>query len=103
MAKKINKDSLISVELEKLQKKVDEFQKYLEMNPIITQVTKDNIIVITEDDQDKLHKELLVQIKVQDAIFSWLPLLEKLKEEKSTKDMATYGNVEVNGMFKNKK
>ena len=39
---------------------------------------------------------------MQDAIFNWLPLLEKLRKGEEGKDMETYGNVEVNGLFKKK-
>ena len=54
---KINKDSLIHVELEKLEAKVNEFQTYLENNSILNfkPIDKDS----TQDYQDKLHKEML--------------------------------------------
>lgn len=100
---KLNLDSLISVEIEKLQGKVNQFQKYLEMNPITAQVTKDNEILLSQDSQDKLHKEIVIQIKMQDALFNWLPLLEKLKKGEEGKELETRGDVEINGLFKNKK
>lgn len=102
MAKKINTDILTAFELEKLENKVQQFQKYLEMNPITAQVTKNNEILLTEDTQDKLHKEIIIQIKIQDALFNWLPLLEKLRQSEKTKDIETRGDVPVNGLFKKK-
>ena len=100
MAKKINTDSLIGVELDKLESKVKEFQKYLEINNILTMRGTVRFDEVEEDLQDKLHKEMIIQIKVQDAIFNWLPLLEKLREDKKTKALETRGDVAINGMFK---
>jgi hypothetical protein len=102
MAKKIDPKTLISFELDKLEQKVQEFQNYLSMNPITAQVTKGSQILLTEDDQDKLHKELVIQIKVQDALFAWMPLLEKLREAQAGKQLETRGDIEVNGLFKHK-
>jgi hypothetical protein len=102
MAKKVDVKSLISVELNKLERKIKEFQDYLIMNPITTQVTKDGAISLPEADQSLLHKEIAVQIKIQDALFSWMPLLEKLRETEDEKPMATRGDIEINGLFKNR-
>ena len=100
---KIKVESLINVEIEKLQAKVNQFQKYLEMNPITAQVTKDSEIILSQDNQDKLHKEIIIQIKMQDALFNWLPLLEKLKKGEEGKELETRGDIEINGLFKSKK
>lgn len=102
MAKAIKVESLISFEINKLQDKVDQFQQYLEMNPITAQVTQANEILLTQDTQDQLHKEIIIQIKMQDALFNWLPLLEKLKLNEADKGLETRGDVPVNGLFKNK-
>ncbi len=96
--KKINTDSLIGLELEKLQSKVDQFQDYLEINSI-TQYSNIRVDEIEEDIQDKLHKEIIVQIKMQDAIFNWLPLLEKLKEASSENNVELRGGAEFNGLM----
>lgn len=103
--KKINPDSLIAVELEKLQKKVNEFQTYLELNSINYVISKDREFDITVDTQDKLHKEIIVQIKMQDALFNWLPVLEQLKAGKTEDSNAvieTRGDIPVNGLFNKK-
>lgn len=103
MAKKVDVKSLISVELNKLERKIKEFQDYLIMNPITTQVTKDGAINLTESDQTLLHKEIAVQIKIQQALFEWMPLLEKLRETEDDKPLATRGDIEINGMFKKRR
>lgn len=95
---KITEKGLIDLELQKLQDKVNEFQDYLNINKITAQVTKGNDIILGEDDQEKLHKEILVQIKMQDAVFNWLPLLEKLKEKDVAKQ-ETYGDAKIGGHF----
>ncbi len=95
---KINKDSLIHVELEKLEAKVNEFQTYLENNSILNfkPIDKDS----TQDYQDKLHKEMLVQIKIQDAVFAWMPLLLKLRETEDGKNIETRGDIKIGGNFR---
>lgn len=101
MGKKINPDLLIAVELDRFEKKLKEFQSYLEKNSIVTQVTSKNEILLAEDTQEKLHKEIQVQIKMQDAVLAWLPLLKKLKESKQEDELQTRGDIAVNGLFKN--
>lgn len=98
-ASKIDNKSIIHFELEKLENKVNEFQEYLEINSI-TKKAVDN----KDDDnvQDDLHKEILIQIKMQDALFGWLPLLEKLRDGLSKKGVETRGDIEINGLFKSK-
>lgn len=103
MAKKIDPKSLIHFELSKLEDKVHEFQKYLELNTIISKVgVRIDELELADDQQDKLHKEIVIQIKMQDALFNWMPILEKLRDTSETKELQTRGDVEVNGMFKNK-
>lgn len=102
MAKKeLDNNSLIHFELTKLEEKVKEFQDYLEYNSIVRVKNKRiDDIELSGDDQDKLHKEILVQIKMQDALFSWMPNLLKLREVNNENKLVTRGNQEVNGMFK---
>lgn len=100
-AKKIDDKSLIHFNLVKLESKINEFQNYLQLNSINSIVSRDGEIKISSDDQEQLHKEILVQIKMQDALFVWVPLLEKLKEGETTKTkLEVYGDAEINGMFK---
>lgn len=99
MAKTIKPESYIHFELKKIESKVKEFQDYLSLNPITAQVTKGNEILLSDENQDKLHKEIVIQIKMQDALFNWLPLLEKLREDES-KEVEKRGDVKIGGMFK---
>lgn len=103
MAKTIKTEGLIDVELEKLDGKVQEFQKYLEINSILNANNGIRYDEVEIESQDKLHKEIVIQIKMQDALFSWMPLLKKLREETAAKSMETYGDVEVNGLYRKKK
>lgn len=96
---KIKLDSLISFELDKLEAKAGEFQQYLEENSIITKVTSDNEILLALEEQDKLHKEIVIQIKMQDALFNWMPLLEKLREGDALKKLELRGDATANGLF----
>lgn len=101
MAKKVDPKSLIHFELEKLESKVHEFQKYLEFNSIISKVgVHIDDFDIAIDEQDKLHKEILVQIKMQDALFNWMPLLEKLREKDESKNPENRGDANISPMFR---
>ena len=100
MAKKIQLDNIIAAEVEELADKVKEFQKYLKINNILTTGSGVRYDEVEEEVQEKLHKEILVQIKMQDAVFNWLPMLKKLRETEAVDSLETRGNVEVNGMFK---
>lgn len=97
--KKIDERNLIYYNLEKLDSKINEFQDYLELNPINSIVTKDGAISITLDAQDKLHKELVIQMKVQDFLFNALPILQKLKEGQQNKEKEIRGDNEIGGLF----
>lgn len=99
---KLDNKSLVNFELDNIESKVKELQTYLIINKINTSVSKDGLISISEDDQDKLHKEILLQIKVQDAIFNWIPLLEKLRETKGDEAIETRGDIEINGLYRNR-
>lgn len=103
MAKKINPESLIAFELDNLENKVKEFQRYLTFNSILENDKGINYDELQEDKQDKLHKEIVIQIKMQDALFSWLPLLEKLKEGEADKKVEIRGDVELNGLYNRNK
>jgi hypothetical protein len=95
---KIDEQSLVHFNIQKLESKIDEFQSYLQINTINTAVTKDNEILLNLDTQDQLHKEILIQIKMQDALFNWIPLLEKLKQKEQDSN-SIRGDAEIGGMF----
>jgi hypothetical protein len=101
---KVKVESLIGFELDRLEAKVQEFQKYLEINSIITSTKGLRLDedALSLDAQDKLHKEIVIQIKMQDALFAWMPLLEKLREGAESKKLETRGDVEVSNHFKKK-
>lgn len=101
MAKKLDNQDVIHFELERLEKKVEEFQTYLEKNSILTPPSSNYGDGV--DNQDKLHKEMVLQIKVQSALFEWLPLLAKLRDrDNRDKAIKTRGDVEINGLFNQK-
>lgn len=100
MAKQLKDINNIDVEIKKLEDKVNEFQKYLSLNSIV----RYGDLRIDEKEfnialQESLHKEIGIQIKMQDALFSWLPLLKKLKEETATQTGELRGGQEANGLF----
>lgn len=103
MAKKFNTDNIIGKEILSLEDKVKEFQDYLKLNKIISKVTNGSEILLSEENQDKLHKEIVVQIRMQDAIFNWLPLLKKLREIEDDTAIETRGDIPISGLFKKKK
>ena len=98
--KKQLSDSLIGVELEKFDKKLAEFQNYLQMNPITSMVNKKGAMEIETDDMEvNHHKEIDTQIKIMNSILVWLPTLEKLRETSNKqKKLETRGDVELPGM-----
>lgn len=107
MAKKAKAETLIDEEIRELENKVKEFQSYLRINTIISKVNGGESVRIddmelTVEGQDKLHKEIVIQIKMQDALFTWLPLLRKLRESEEDASLETRGDVSMGGMFKNK-
>lgn len=108
MAKKVQIENLIASEVKGIEEKIKEFQDYLRLNSIISKVNSSgeahriDEIELTIEDQEKLHKEILIQIKMNDALFNWLPLLKKLRETDANKSQEMRGGVEVNGMFKTK-
>lgn len=99
MAKKVNAAALIEKEIGNFVDKVEEFQRYLKDNNVRGVVSLGDE-EFTSVMQDKLHKEILIQIKMQDAILNWLPLLKKLKEDDETKKEVIRGGTTVGGMFK---
>lgn len=89
MATKAKTDSLIAVELDKFEKKLNELQRYLLLN-----------IIDSDMHPDIKYKEIDCQLKIQNHVLNWLPILEKLREGDAKKKMEVRGGQEVNGMFK---
>lgn len=84
VSKKVS-DSLIKIELNRFETKMNEFYAYLE----------DCKLKNVED-----LKEIDVQIKMMDALIRWLPILERLRETEKSKVMETRGDQEVGGAFR---
>lgn len=103
MSKKINVESLIGQEIEHLEEKINEFQLYLRLNNLTVNENGTRYDELEIDAQDKLHKEIIIQIKMQDALFNWLPLLEKLKEGDQGKKFETRGDIPTNGLYNRRK
>jgi peroxiredoxin family protein len=99
MGKTVKDIKNIDVEIKKFEDKLNQFQTYLQNNTIISQVTKEDRILLSEENQELLHKEITMQIKMQDAILAWLPLLKKLKEDEAVKIQEMRGGAEANGLF----
>lgn len=73
---------------------------YLKQNPIVTKQVNGRI---KEADHDNRYKEIDAQIKIMNALAGWLPTLEKLRSQSDEKaKVAPRGDIEVNGLFKNK-
>jgi hypothetical protein len=100
MAKSLNKESLISFERNRLEEKIKEFQDYLEDNTIINKITNNKLKQV--DPNVDRHKEIDVQIKMINALFTWLPALEKLRSVDG-KEFEARGGAEINGMFASNK
>jgi len=100
MAKVLKIDNLVEVEIQKFEAKLQEFQDYMKLNTIVTRVTDGDKILLTEENQGLLHDEILIQIKMQDAVLSWMPLLKKLREVEKEKASEIRGDVPVGDHFK---
>ena len=102
MSKKIDKViTNIDYEIGKVEEKIKEFQDYLIENTVITKV-KNGELKEASEAQALRHKEIEIQIKMNDAVLRWLPILKSLREEASKKEVALMGDVEMNPMFKRK-
>lgn len=100
MSKKVNIESIIESEIQKVEAKVHEFQQYMTDNNISGVVSSGGEFSLSEENQDKLHKEIAMQIKMMDSVLNWLPLLKKLREVEVEKEKENRGNVKVGGLFK---
>jgi hypothetical protein len=101
MAKAV-KVNAVDVEISRVEEKIKEFQDYLKENTIITKVVNGRLKEASED-QSMRHKEIEIQIKMNEAVLRWLPLLKVLREDEvEKKGVETRGDVQVSGIYKNK-
>ena len=82
MAKKAS--STIALEIEKFEKKIKEYQTYLQLMDI-TKMTE----------EESRHKEIGTQNSIMNLLPNWLEALKKLRDVAETKEMETRGNVGV--------
>lgn len=92
MAKKEVK-SLIALELENFEKKINQFQNYL---------NEFNISTIDED--KKRHDEITAQIRIMDALPKWLLELERMriKDVEEKEKVVVKGGNELSGLMQEK-
>lgn len=83
------KPSVIALEIEKYEKKIFEFQTYLETNDVR------RIGELEDDGQDK-YKEMDIQMKIMNVLPNWLISLKNLKEESATKTVELRGGNQIN-------
>lgn len=88
--------SVVGVELQRFEDKLKEFQDYLEKNTIITKVHNGKL---KEADEANRYKEIDMQIKMQNAVLTWLPILEKLRTTEDSRKFEARGGQEVNGLM----
>lgn len=82
MAKKAT--NTIALEIEKFEKKIKEYQLYLQLMDI-TKMTE----------EDSRHKEIGTQNSIMNLLPGWLEALKKLRDVAQEKEMETRGNVGV--------
>lgn len=82
MAKKSN--STIALEIEKFEKKIKEYQTYLQLMDI-TKMTE----------EEGRHKEIGTQNSIMNLLPNWLEALKKLREVAQEKEMETRGDVGI--------
>lgn len=86
---KSKKDNPISLELEKFEKKIKQYQQYLESF---------NILHI--EDASERHKEITAQNTIMDRLPNWLKGLKELREVSEKVAVETRGGVEINAGWK---
>ena len=100
MAKKVNPENVIDSEIAKVEEKLCEFQRYLKDNNVAGMASVGGDISLSEEDQDKIHKEIAMQIKMMDSVLNWLPLIKKLRETEQSKELEIRGDAKIGGLFK---
>jgi hypothetical protein len=87
MAVKDKKQSLIALELEGFERKIIQFQDYLEGFPI-SKIT----------DQKERHAEITAQIGIMGALPKWLAELKTLREVQEKKKQEVRGGYNISGL-----
>lgn len=87
MAKK-KIESVIALEIEKYEKKIAEFQTYLESHKV--------------DNAEEKYKEMDAQTKLMNALPNWILALKQMKEDVQAKQNQTElrGGAQISGMAK---
>lgn len=86
---KAKKDNLVSLELEKFEKKIKQYQTYLETF---------NLLHI--EDAGERHKEITAQNSIMDKLPTWLKGLKELREASDKVVVETRGGAEINAAWK---
>lgn len=89
---KSKKDNPISLELDKFEKKIKQYQTYLESY---------NLLHI--EDATERHKEITAQNSIMNLLPNWLKGLKELRETAEKVEIETRGGAEVNTAWKLKK
>ena len=85
MAAKSKKDNPISLELDKFEKKIKQYQTYLETY---------NLLHI--EDTGERHKEITAQNSIMNLLPNWLKGLKELREISEKATIETRGGAEIN-------
>ena len=96
MSAKKTKNEAIALELERFEAKIKEFPEYLETYDVTSKT--DGVMTVAS----KRHQEIQCQIKIMDALPTWLAGLKKLKEDSETAEPEYRGDQVPNGLMKNK-
>ncbi len=86
---KTKKDNPISLELDKFEKNIKQYQTYLETYNLL------NI-----EDPSERHKEITAQNSIMTLLPNWLKGLKELREASDKAAIETRGGVEINAGWK---
>lgn len=83
MTKKNNGNS-IALEIDKFEKKIKQYQDYLQMMDITQMI-----------EEDTRHREITTQNSIMNLLPAWLEALKKLRDVSAEREMETRGDVGV--------
>lgn len=84
MSTKKDKGNSIALEIDKFEKKIKEYQDYLQMMDI-TKMTE----------EDSRHREITTQNSIMSLLPVWLEALKKLRDVAQEKQLETRGDVDI--------